>query len=69
MYDCNCRRITEKDTEAFLEENPHMLGKTWAIVSTAISGKPPICNDGQGICTESATAHIKLCAQKIPCPQ
>ncbi|OFW87084.1 MAG: hypothetical protein A3J37_07635 [Alphaproteobacteria bacterium RIFCSPHIGHO2_12_FULL_45_9] len=69
MFACNCRRIKDQDVEEFLNRNPQMLGKTWAIVSTAISGKPPVCNDGQGICTESANRLMELCQKGTPCPQ
>lgn len=69
MYACNCRKIKDQDVVDFLEAKPHMLGKTWAIISAEISGKPPVCNDGQGICTDSATDLMNLCSQNLPYPQ
>lgn len=66
MHICICRGITENAVEKFLGENPHMLGKTWAIVSAQISGEAPVCNDGQGVCTEYATCFMDLHNDRCP---
>lgn len=68
MYACNCRGIKDKDVQDYLNKNPHMLSKTWAIVSKEISGKPPVCNNGKGACTESATDLMSLCAPAAASP-
>ncbi len=69
MITCTCRQISDRTVETFLDQNPHMLGKSWEIVSTAISGKPPVCNNGKGICTDYATNLMDFHQKKQPCPQ
>ena len=59
MFICICRKISTSALDIYVMNNPHMLGKSWAEVSCAISGQEPVCADGRGACCEEGTRALE----------
>lgn len=60
MIVCSCRNISESTVKGHLENRPPDLKLCWIAVSTEISGRPPVCKDGQGHCHEFGQNLVEL---------
>lgn len=59
MIICVCRQISESHVEQHFANVPE-IRRDWIAISTDISGKAPICNNGQGCCQEYGQGLVDL---------